>query len=143
MCKDNIVYSTHPENGLNDAFFRKQILQEHLEKHNSCGAASISVCRRPDGSIHDTYRTEREANAQASVVLLMHRTQCNTYRCNKCGGWHLCPGDRKPCKACNKMSYKSDSAARKQAKAIHTSRGISLQTYKCPHGEGVHLTSSP
>jgi len=141
MSNNVIVYSTQPEDADNDEFFKNQLARFSGTKQAYSNKDEATVCRKPDGSLRDTYLTEKEAKAQASISLLMHRNRLNIYRCTKCEGWHLCSGDRKPCSLCKKMSYESEYSAKKQASVIFKNRGVTLTTYCCPHGQGIHLTS--
>lgn len=68
-----------------------------------------------------------------------------SYRCQRCGQWHLSPRSRQtpsePCPRCSKQSYRSARHAERRAAILRKEQGVSLRVYPCEFGHGYHLTS--
>lgn len=111
-----------------------------------------SECKsRRTGKPLRTYLSESEAQSHANHIRRAHGTDLVPYKCERCGGWHLCPRERQtpsvPCEYCvgrdgrPKALYDSREAALRRAGILERERGVSLHAYECPEREGWHLTS--
>lgn len=112
-----------------------------------------STCRgRTSGKALTTYADEVSARAGADHALRRHGRAMAPYKCERCGGWHLCPLERQTpsetCPTCRdgsgrpKQRYATWEAAERRADISCSERGVSLRVYPCPSGDGFHLTSS-
>ena len=111
-----------------------------FDKHIAMKIYTKILCRNHNGELIDTYASREEAEQQKRLNYVMHRSTQNVYRCVRCEGWHLCPGDRKPCEHCEKMSYSTINSAEKVARHVLKKSGIHINRYDCPIGNGWHLT---
>ena len=91
------------------------------------------------------YSTESKAAIAANRLNLRDESQFVAYQCSTCGEWHLSPAERhtpsKPCEPCGKNSYETKKGAERRAKIGEAERGVLLNVYRCPKGNGWHLTS--
>lgn len=91
------------------------------------------------------YQTKPEATRAASSI-----GEMVAYKCRRCSLWHLSPArNHTPSSSCTyctssagkpKQTYRSEDEARRRARLIKEERGVSLDVYPCPHGDGWHLT---
>ena len=112
-----------------------------------------STCFSRTGNPLTEYDTVDEA--QSSADYERERIGCDLvpYKCPKCGKFHLKPRKffvqklttRCSCSDVNgnaKDAYPTRAEAEKMA-GIRAKAGVHLSVYKCPEGNGFHLTSHP
>lgn len=115
------------------------------------GMYKSSVCfGRATGKPLTAYDSEFSASQGADYARVAHRSAMTPYRCRKCDNWHLAPTDRHTpsatCHDCSggdgkaKQAYVSESAAEQRARILREERGVWLDVYECPSGNGWHLT---
>lgn len=96
------------------------------------------------------YSLESDALDAVVYVKRTHGKEMKHYLCHICGFFHLSPLTRETpsqlCAQCfggdgrNKEAYLSEEYARIRASIILNERGIRLESYPCPYGNGWHLT---
>lgn len=109
------------------------------------------TCRSSKGEPLTEYPSRADASEGARYVAEHHRLDLVPYRCSRCQFWHLSPrGRNTPSDHCffctsstgeQKARYRSKSDAVRRAEIIREERGLRLEVYRCPHGQGWHLTS--
>ncbi|MFZ4580350.1 MAG: hypothetical protein ACOYOB_18355 [Myxococcota bacterium] len=97
-----------------------------------------------------TYDSEGSAQQGADHARAAYRHEMTPYACRRCDGWHLAPTERhtpsSTCHDCSsadgtpKQAYVSEAAAVMRARILFKERGVSLEVYECPYGNGWHLT---
>ena len=96
------------------------------------------------------YQTRKEAKEAAEFVRKSYKKEMSPYHCEECGKWHLADDRRRtPSKTCTqcrdakgqpKEGYQTKKAATQRAEILLKEMKVKLQVYKCPHGNGWHLT---
>lgn len=106
-----------------------------------------SICMSKDGNPLSVYDSYQEALSSANYI----GKNLIPYQCEYCNYYHLKPEEfycekltrRCNCvdhNGCKKDTYKTESDAMKIVK-IWAKKGKFLRIYKCPQGEGYHLSS--
>ena len=114
-------------------------------------AHATACTSRKTGKPVRRYDDRASAEAGARTVAQTWGDAMVPYACGRCGGWHLSPAARQtPCHTCRhctdgsgrtKQSYATEAAARQRAKILEREKRVQLRVYRCPHGDGWHLTS--
>jgi len=96
------------------------------------------------------YQTKNEAKKAVEYLKSRNVRDLIPYKCDRCGYWHLSPKNRqtpsKKCPFCTdtqgkaKDSYLSQKQATLRANILLRENGKNLSVYRCPHGNGWHLT---
>ena len=110
------------------------------------------TCFSRSGSPLSEYGSEEEAQSGADYENARNGdVQFVPYRCERCGKFHLKPEQYyvpklgTPCSCTDfygdrKDAYPSEAMAQKMAR-IRAEAGVRLTVYRCPEGNGWHLTS--
>lgn len=124
---------------------------KHIINYNNFYISHKSkTCFSHKGEPLSEYNTEEEAQESAKY-LFSEGKKMVPYYCVKCNKYHLKPEEfycKKIKSSCNckshlgdiKCTYESKQDAEKMC-AIRAQAGIKLFVYKCPSGQGYHLTS--
>lgn len=98
------------------------------------------------------FSSKSDADAEVAYQNIYRQKDMVSYRCIKCGKWHLSPKERQtpsvPCDFCRGKSgnakelYDSEEDALNRAEILLAEHGSHLRAYRCPHMSGWHLTSS-
>lgn len=108
-----------------------------------------STCFKKDGTLLKVYYREIEAIEAIRYVKNKYGKEQVSYRCNKCGFWHLSPKERQTknsiseCLDSNgkpKMAYETQEDAERRAKIIYDEKRIALRVYHCEECGKWHLT---
>lgn len=111
-----------------------------------------ATCFSHNGAPLSEFYSESEAQESADYEnSLRPNADLVPYKCEKCGRWHLKPKEflvQKLSSCCScvdsngraKDAYPSQEEAQKMAN-IRAKAGVHLAVYKCPEGNGWHLTS--
>ena len=99
-----------------------------------------------------TLGSEIEARDGADFAQAEHGQALEPYQCRKCNKWHISPKNRQtPSEKClycrgsdgqEKDSYSTEEGAIRRTEIIRDQNGPSLRAYRCPLGNGWHLTKS-
>lgn len=111
----------------------------------------MACINKSTGKALSVYDTKKEADESAKYSKKNFGTDLYSYKCEKCGKYHLAPKDSKisvkhdacSCRDSNgkpKALYGSKKDAEKQMKKSEVEQHIKLRIYKCPDGKGYHLT---
>lgn len=115
-------------------------------------AHKSETCFSKSGNPLSVYRNFSEAQESADYQYSQSGVSLTVYKCNACGKYHLKPTEfycEKLSSVCSctdhngkkKDAYPTAQDAEKMVN-IRKSAGITLFVYKCPQGNGYHLTSS-
>jgi hypothetical protein len=108
-------------------------------------ASEYSPCVTRSGKPRRGYYDLASAEDGVDYVMDRYGKDMVPYLCENCDEWHLCPAKRhtpsQHCDPCAKQLYESEQAARRRGRILQSERRISLRLYKCPKGNGWHLTS--
>jgi len=98
------------------------------------------------------YLTRKEAKEATEFVRSKYKKDMSPYKCESCNKWHLADNSRRtPSKTCSecldgkgrsKEGYKTKKGATQRAGILLNEMRVKLQVYKCPHGNGWHLTKA-
>ena len=107
------------------------------------------ICFKKDGSPLKAYDSEWAANDGAEYVRSRYGNEQVSYKCNKCGYWHLSPKDRQTknhVSSCldssgkAKATYESEGDAKRRAEILYDEKGVKLKVYRCNDCNYWHLT---
>ncbi len=107
------------------------------------------VCKKKDGTPLKSYVSEAEAEEAVKYVKNKYRNEQISYKCSKCGFWHLSPKERQtPNHKSNcldsdgkpKQAYPTQESAETRAKIIFEEQGTKLYVYHCDQCGEYHLT---
>lgn len=107
------------------------------------------TCFRADGAPLTEYGSRSEAQEGADYAKSNFGNEgLAPYSCETCGYFHIGPKDRTPnrtCPDCTGSEGENKDVYRTEKDAVHMmkmkrKRGVILQTYECPVGNGWHLT---
>lgn len=113
-------------------------------------AAKSETCVGNTGQPLSEYLSRAEAETAAAYASATYKKKLIPYKCPLCGQWHLSPTERQTpssnlCKCrdgsgLSKALYDTKDGAKQRAKILSKEKGVRLSVYKCPHGQGFHLT---
>ena len=111
---------------------------------------SATCIGRTSGKPLTAYGCRWEAKEAAEWVRERYGQENVPYHCQRCGEWHLGRADRRtPSHACgdcrgrdgrSKATYRSEEEADRRAQILLSEQNVDLRAYRCPHGDGWHLT---
>ncbi|MGI9558827.1 MAG: hypothetical protein ACR2NQ_04045 [Thermodesulfobacteriota bacterium] len=105
------------------------------------------TCFGANGALTE-YGSRSEAREGADYAKAEYGYELFPYACKDCGYFHIGPGGQAPGKTCehctsaegvNKDIYETEGEARRVCQ-MKGKRGVVLDVYKCPAGNGWHLT---
>ncbi|MBC8196598.1 MAG: hypothetical protein H8E60_01790 [Candidatus Marinimicrobia bacterium] len=109
-----------------------------------------NTCKSNYGEFLSEYNTKYNAKEHSQYLKLDHDSELTPYKCNTCKKWHLSPKNRHTpsiiCTTCTdgnkkpKELYFTKKGAQIRKTIILKEQKIKLKIYKCPNGDGWHLT---
>ncbi len=110
------------------------------------------TCFSKNGNPLSVYNSFAEAQESANYQSHQSATSMTAYQCATCGKYHLKPTEfycKKLSSYCSctdhngkrKDAYPTEQDAEKMI-SIRKRDGVTLYTYRCPQGNGYHLTSN-
>ena len=114
---------------------------------------SMTCLGNTSGKPLTEFDSEIEARDGADFAQAEHGHALKPYRCRKCNKWHISPKNRptpsEKCQFCRgsdgqeKDSYSTEEDAIRRTEIIRAQKkGPSLRAYRCPLGNGWHLTKA-
>lgn len=110
-----------------------------------------TTCVSKNGNPLSEYRTFQEAQESADYQYSQTGTEFTPYECDICGMYHLkptayyCEHSAKFCSCTDHNGKRKDAYATKadaeKMMGIRAQAGVQLYMYRCPQGNGFHLTS--
>lgn len=105
------------------------------------------TCKGSNGQPLEEYHTRSSAELAAEEIKRKYGNELIPNQCRKCGYWHLNPvNTKRQCMFCTdsalflKDIYGTREEAQKTAEWMKKEKKIQLYPYKCPHGNGWHLS---
>lgn len=108
-----------------------------------------AICKKKDGTPLKAYESKIEADKAIKYVKDKYGNKQVSYKCSKCGCWHLSPMERQtPNHRSNcldsqgkiKQAYPTKESAETRAQIISKEQGIRIFVYKCDQCGEYHLT---